>query len=355
MTARELEALWASETVTPPMTARMPARLLVRALAVAGLDVERRQIERAALELRLLHDGGAIDYRADRLVLPERDRVRLARWRRHRAGAMSVLADDSVSSRADVCRTSSETPLVGDCGSEGSVVAAAMRAAQMHGREQRQRRCCICLVATAGMLGPPVRWRARRATSCVCIGSDGFGRLRESALRRILLTIRGHLTEAGAAVTDATQQPRTPVNGRCELTGPGRKPQEPATRAGCSDSVPHTPCPCGLSAVQPPGGQQTYLQPSWDERAPSRPTHQRPSSLPQSPRGFASSSSRSFRKRHLHSSLYRLGGVSGPEIRLVFGLEGSSVSGPLRRTKTLFPRGARCCICLDAEAATTAR
>jgi hypothetical protein len=28
----------------------------------------------------------------------------------------------------------------------------------------------------------PLRWRARRATSCVCIGCDGFGRLRESAL-----------------------------------------------------------------------------------------------------------------------------------------------------------------------------
>jgi hypothetical protein len=142
----------------------------------------------------------------------------------------------------------------------------------------------------------PLRWRARRATSWVCIGCDGFGRLRESALRRVLLTIRGHLTEAGAAVTDARQQPRTPVNGRCELTGPGRKPQEPATRAGCSDSVPHTPCPCGLSAVHAPVGQQAYLQPSWGERAPNRPPYLRPSSLPRSPRGFASSSSRSFRK-----------------------------------------------------------
>jgi hypothetical protein len=46
---------------------------------------------------------------------------------------------------------------------------------------------------------------------------DGFGRLRESALRRVLLTIRGHLTEAGAAVIDARQQPRTPVNGRRNL------------------------------------------------------------------------------------------------------------------------------------------
>jgi hypothetical protein len=79
------------------------------------------------------------------------------------------------------------------------------------------------------------------------------------------------------------------VNGRCELTGPGRKPQEPATRAGCSGSVPRTPCPCGLSAAHAPVGRQTYLLPRWDERAPSRPTYQRPNSLPQSPRGFASS------------------------------------------------------------------
>jgi hypothetical protein len=83
-----------------------------------------------------------------------------------------------------------------------------------------------------------------------------------------------------------------------EPTEPGRKDR--AARAACSGSVPRTPCPCGLSAVHAPVGQRTYLQPSWDERAPSRPTSQRPSSLPQSPRGFASSSSqsRSFRKRH---------------------------------------------------------
>jgi hypothetical protein len=93
------------------------------------------------------------------------------------------------------------------------------------------------------------------------------------------------------------------VNGRCELTGPGRKLPGRATRAGCSGSVPRTPCPCGLSAVHAPVGRQTYLQPSWDERAPSRPTYQRPDSLPQSPRGFASSSSRSFRQRHCHSPL----------------------------------------------------
>jgi hypothetical protein len=66
-----------------------------------------------------------------------------------------------------------------------------------------------------------------------------------------------------------------------EPTEPGRKPQEPATRAGCSGSVPRTPCPCGLSAVHAPVGQQTYLQPCWGERAPSRATSQRPSSLPQ--------------------------------------------------------------------------
>jgi hypothetical protein len=93
-----------------------------------------------------------------------------------------------------------------------------------------------------------------------------------------------------------------------EPTEPGRKDR--AARAACSGSAPRTPCPCGLSAVHAPVGQRPYLQPSWDERAPSRPTSQRPSSLPQSPRGFASSSSRSFRKRHLHSSLYPIGGVS---------------------------------------------
>ena len=95
-----------------------------------------------------------------------------------------------------------------------------------------------------------------------------------------------------------------------ELTGPGRKLPGRATRGACSGSVPRTPCPCGLSAVHPPVGRQTYLQPCWDERAPSRPTYQRPNSLPQSPRGIASSSSRSFRQRHLHSSPYRIRCVS---------------------------------------------
>jgi hypothetical protein len=44
-------------------------------------------------------------------------------------------------------------------------------------------RCSLCLVATAAV--PPsssLRWRARHATSCVCIGCDGFARLSESAL-----------------------------------------------------------------------------------------------------------------------------------------------------------------------------
>lgn len=108
----------------------------------------------------------------------------------------------------------------------------------------------------------------------------------------------------------ARRQPRNRSNGRCELTGPDRKLPGRATRGGCSGSVPRTPCPCGPSAVHAPVGRQTYLQPSWDERAPSRPTYQRPDSLPQSPRGFASSSSRSFRQRHCHSPLTRIGCLS---------------------------------------------
>jgi hypothetical protein len=155
-----------------------------------------------------------------------------------------------------------------------------------------------------------LRGRARRATSCVCIGCDGFGRLRESALRRVLLTIRGHVNRGRGRRHRREAAAPDPVNGRREPTGPGRKLPGRATRAGCSGSVPRTPCPCGLSAVHAPVGQQTDLQPRWDERAPSRPTYQRPSSLPQSPRGFASSSSRSFRRRHLHSPLYPIGGAT---------------------------------------------
>ena len=118
-----------------------------------------------------------------------------------------------------------------------------------------------------------------------------------------------------------------------EPTEPGRKDR--AARAACSGSVPRTPCPCGLSAVHAPVGQQPYLQPSWDERAPSRPTYQRPSSLPQSPRGFASSSSRSFRKGRLHSSLYPSGGFRQPRKRR------SAAGVPSVSTRLANPRARR--------------
>lgn len=90
---------------------------------------------------------------------------------------------------------------------------------------------------------------------------------------------------------DARRQPRNRSIDPGTM-GPGRRVR--AELAECSGSVPRTPCPCGLSALPAQVGQQPYLQPGWDERAPSQPTYQWPNSLPQSPRGFASSSSRSF-------------------------------------------------------------
>jgi hypothetical protein len=76
-----------------------------------------------------------------------------------------------------------------------------------------------------------------------------------------------------------------------EPTGPGR--EDRVTRAECLPPLPHrTPCPRGRAQTvsPPPVRRHPYLQPRWDERARSRPTYQWPNSLPQSPRGFASSS-----------------------------------------------------------------